>query len=136
MNVIIDERGRVFVPGFLDLSIRSGGATGQSGLLIDSMEAARALAHAILDADRDSLDAKPLARIEIIDVSAHARELYGQEGADKLAEILERPLPEHDYRFQGIDPVTERKWSAGVQYTAEHVMASILEDRRLPEAGL
>lgn len=96
------------------------------------MDEARQLAHAILDADRRSFDAKPLARIEIIDVAAQAREVCGE-----AAETM-RPggMPEHDYRFEGTDPVTGSHWTAGYQYTAADVMAAILEDRRLRKAGL
>jgi len=96
---------------------------------------ARALAHAILDADRHPIEAPVLARIEIIDVAEHARQLYG--GADGAAYVAGRPVPEHDYRFQDIGTADEARgrtsYHAGA--TATHVMASILHDRAERETG-
>lgn len=99
-----------------------------------STEAARALAHAILDADRHDLDAPALERVEVIDVAEHARTLYGPEAAEEMLPAFARPLPEHDYRFTGSR--TGQQVTYGQQYTAAQVMASVAEDRRLRQAGL
>lgn len=98
----------------------------------------RALAHAILDVDRHPMEAPALARVEIIDVAEHARTLYGQEGADRIAAISGRPTPEHDYRFRDNCRPGEGRGDAtyGDGYTATHVMVSILRDRDLKAKGL
>ena len=125
------DQGRVFVAGVDGrIGIRTGGPNG-SGLIIDDWETARAIAHAILDADRHDLEAKPLARVEIIDVAAHAAEHYGSR--EKASYVAGRQLPEHEYRFRGNDPARngESQPTYGVGYTAAHVMASIERDREL-----
>jgi len=91
-----------------------------------SGEDARTLAHAILDADRHDLEAPALARVEIIDVAEHARQLYGgQEGADRVA--APRTVPEHDYRFQGTTPAG-RQTCYHDEATAAHIMAALARD--------
>lgn len=96
-----------------------------------SAEDMRALAHAILDADRPALEAPPLARVEIIDVAEQARALYGDH-ADRIAG---HPVPEHDYRFRD-NSLDGSDGTYGTAYTATDVMTSILSDRELKAKGL
>lgn len=93
----------------------------------------RALAHATLDADRHPLEAPALARVEIIDVAEHARQIYG--GQEKADYITGRTLPEHDYRFRGVSPAG-RESSYHDDATATHVMQAIEHDRELKAKGL
>jgi hypothetical protein len=138
ITVSRDDRGRVIINGVEGRVGTFVGGPHGSGATIDSLELARAIAHAILDADRHPMEAKALARVEIIDVAAHAREMYGAEVAEEMLPKFARPLPEHSYRFRGNDPArgADYQGTYGVDYTATEVMASIMEDRRSREAGL
>lgn len=100
-----------------------------------SAEDARALAHAILDADRHRLEARALARVEIIDVAEHARALFGEKPA---AQIRPGDAPAHDYRFRDNPrPDHDRGHGTyGYNYTAADVMRSVEQDRTLKRAGL
>jgi hypothetical protein len=101
-----------------------------------SADDARALAHAILDADRHPMEAVACARVDIIDLTQQDKALNGDKAADRYQAMHDRPMPEHDYRFRAIDPVTGSEWTAGTQYTATDVMTSIEHDRKMRAAGL
>jgi hypothetical protein len=60
-------------------------------------------------------------RLRIVDVAAHARELFGEKGA---AFIIGRPLPEHDYRFE-VDTPTGGEMTLAAGDTAADVAASL-----------
>lgn len=129
------DDGRVLVHDIRTVALRGNGH--ECGLTIDSMEEARALAHAILDADRHPSEALPLTRVEIIDVGEHARRLYGKEGADRITAIFGRPAPEHDYRFHtNHDQHTGSLWTAGSDATAADVMTLFMRDLELKAKGL
>lgn len=129
-----DEDGSVLVTGVAGrVALRLGQ---DGGLLVDDMETARAIAHAILDADRHELEAKALVRVEIIDTTQQVRDLYA--GGDAKAEAFIRSMPEHDYRFRDNRRPGEQ-YGTGTydhQYTAAHIMASIEHDRDLKARGL
>lgn len=66
----------------------------------------------------------PVATVQIIDVAARARALFGDD-ADLIAG---RPLPDHEYRFVASTPAGGTVTFA-VGATAEHVMQHLHEDQ-------
>ncbi len=71
--------------------------------------------------------------VNIVDVAAHARALYGEKSA---AYIAGRPLPEHDYRIEIVagneEQHTRVTFHRGARLSAEDIIAAV-NDREPPQ---
>ena len=99
------------------------------------------LAHAILDADRHPMEAKAVARVEIIDLTQQAIDLAGGDlvlADEQFRAIHGRPLAAHDYRFRGNPRPDERQADVtyGALYIARDIAHAIEQDSKLKAQDL